>query len=196
MTSTDTRLIQLSRQGDVQSFEALISKYQIYAYNIAYRMLGNEEDAKDATQETLIKVFKGLDKFKENSEFSTWLYTITVNTCRDQLRKRNRIQEISVDDSEDKIPIQLIADASSDPLSRLENKEVSERLLSALEKISVFQKTAILLRDVYGFSYEEISAIENCSIGTVKSRISRGRHDLRALLIKEREPMMQGGGML
>jgi RNA polymerase sigma-70 factor (ECF subfamily) len=192
----DALLIKQSRQGDVHSFEMLISKYQLYAFNIAYRMLGNEEDAKDATQETLIKVFKGLDKFKENSEFSTWLYAITVNTCRDQLRKRKKYQEVSVDDTEDKIPIQLVADVSTDPVARLEKKEITGNLLSALGKIPEFQKTAILLRDVYGYSYEEIGVIEQCSVGTVKSRISRGRHHLREMILKDREPKMQEGGTL
>jgi RNA polymerase sigma-70 factor (ECF subfamily) len=189
-------LIQKSKQGDVHSFELLISKYQLYAYNIAYRMLGNEEDAKDATQETLIKVFKGLDRFKENSEFSTWLYTITVNTCRDQLRKRKKVMTLSVDDTGEKVPIQLVADESGDPEARLEKKEVAGQLMTALGMIPEFQKTAVLLRDVYGFSYEEIGAIENCSIGTVKSRISRGRHGLRELILKERSLKVQEGGTI
>lgn len=196
MTSNDAVLIQKSKQGDVHSFELLISKYQVYAYNIAWRMLGNEEDAKDATQETLIKVFKGLDKFKENSEFSTWLYTITVNTCRDQLRKRKKVMTLSVDDTEEKVPIQLEAEESADPAVRLEQKEVAGQLLSALGKIPEFQKTAVLLRDVYGFSYEEIGAIENCSVGTVKSRISRGRHGLRTLILNERSNKIQEGGTI
>lgn len=194
MTSNDAVLIQKSKQGDVHSFELLISKYQVFAYNIAWRMLGNEEDAKDATQETLIKVFKGLDKFKENSEFSTWLYTITVNTCRDQLRKRKKVMTLSVDDTEEKVPIQLVAEESADPAVRLEQKEVAGQLLSALGKIPEFQKTAVLLRDVYGFSYEEIGAIENCSVGTVKSRISRGRHGLRSIILNERSNKIQEGG--
>jgi RNA polymerase sigma-70 factor (ECF subfamily) len=196
LTSNDAVLIQKSKQGDVHSFELLISKYQVYAYNIAWRMLGNEEDAKDATQETLIKVFKGLDKFKENSEFSTWLYTITVNTCRDQLRKRKKVMTLSVDDTEEKVPIQLVAEESADPAVRLEQKEVAGQLLSALGKIPEFQKTAVLLRDVYGFSYEEIGAIENCSVGTVKSRISRGRHGLRTLILNERSNKIQEGGTI
>lgn len=196
MTSNDAVLIQKSKQGDVHSFELLISKYQVYAYNIAWRMLGNEEDAKDATQETLIKVFKGLDKFKENSEFSTWLYTITVNTCRDQLRKRKKVMTLSVDDTEEKVPIQLVAEESADPAVRLEQNEVAGQLLSALGKIPEFQKTAVLLRDVYGFSYEEIGAIENCSVGTVKSRISRGRHGLRTIILNERSTKIQEGGTI
>jgi len=196
LTSNDAVLIQKSKQGDVHSFELLISKYQVYAYNIAWRMLGNEEDAKDATQETLIKVFKGLDKFKENSEFSTWLYTITVNTCRDQLRKRKKVMTLSVDDTEEKVPIQLVAEESADPAVRLEQKEVAGQLLSALGKIPEFQKTAVLLRDVYGFSYEEIGAIENCSVGTVKSRISRGRHGLRTIILNERSTKIQEGGTI
>jgi RNA polymerase sigma-70 factor (ECF subfamily) len=196
LTSNDAVLIQKSKQGDVHSFELLISKYQVYAYNIAWRMLGNEEDAKDATQETLIKVFKGLDKFKENSEFSTWLYTITVNTCRDQLRKRKKVMTLSVDDTEEKVPIQLVAEESADPAVRLEQKEVAGQLLAALGKIPEFQKTAVLLRDVYGFSYEEIGAIENCSVGTVKSRISRGRHGLRTLILNERSNKIQEGGTI
>ena len=193
MTANDAVLIQKSKQGDVHSFELLISKYQLYAYNIAWRMLGNEEDAKDATQETMIKVFKGLEKFKENSEFSTWLYSITVNTCRDQLRKRKKVMTLSVDDTEEKVPLQLVADETSDPAVRLEQKEVAGLLMSALEKIPEFQKTAVLLRDVYGFSYEEIGAMEHCSVGTVKSRISRGRHGLRSIILKEK---IQEGGTI
>ena len=84
----ESMLIEKSIQGDVESFEKLIVKYNRYVYNIAFRMMGNEEDAKDMSQETLIKAFKAIRQFKMEANFSTWLFRITINVCKDELRKR------------------------------------------------------------------------------------------------------------
>lgn len=177
-------LIEKSQNGDVASFEKLIHQYQGYVYNIAYRTLGHEEDAKDASQDALIKVFKNISQFTGGAQFSTWLYRIVINTCKDHLRKKAGIKETSIDsaDSEGSIVWELPALETMQPEKQLERKEIQSKIYGALEQLPVANKTVIILRDVQGLSYEEISQIEACSIGTVKSRINRGRTYLRELL--------------
>lgn len=185
LTEAEKLLITRSQQGDLASFEALIANYQVYAYNIAFQMLRHEEDAQDAAQEALIKVFKNIDKFQMDSKFSTWLYRIVVNTCKDHLRSQKH-QYVSIDDEENdaKSFIEQIADhESSQPDRKLEKKEIQEHIMKAFDQLAPHHRSVLVLRDIQGLSYEEIGIIENCSIGTIKSRINRGRLVLRELLL-------------
>lgn len=180
-------LIKKAREGDEGSFEALILSCKGKAYNLALRYVKNEHDAMDVLQESFIKIFRHLDKFNEDSKFETWAYRIVVNTCNDFLRSsKNRQQEISVFPSEEdeEEPID-IPDKSPPPEDVILNMEKSGVILECLEKIPVDHKEMIILRDIRGFSYEEISKILNCSIGTVKSRISRARSNFKEVYLKE-----------
>lgn len=177
-------LIERAKSGDVESFETLIRNHQSYAYNIAYRMIGNEEDAKDAAQEALIKVFKNISAFKGDSAFSTWLYRIVMNTCKDLLRKR-KPNEISMDKGyeTDEGEVHLeIEDNTNDPVSKYEQKEVRVTIKSALDELPENYKSVVILREIQGMSYDEISEIEDIPVGTVRSRINRGRKILREIL--------------
>lgn len=180
-------LIKKAKEGDEGSFEALILSCKGKAYNLALRYVKNEHDAMDVLQESFIKIFRHLDKFNEDSKFETWAYRIVVNTCNDFLRSsKNRQQEISVFPSEEdeEEPID-IPDKSPPPEDVILNMEKSGVILECLEKIPVDHKEMIILRDIRGFSYEEISKILNCSIGTVKSRISRARSNFKEVYLKE-----------
>ncbi|MFA5528621.1 MAG: sigma-70 family RNA polymerase sigma factor [Peptostreptococcales bacterium] len=185
MSSEEKLLLKQAIDGDIQSFELLIQKYQRKAYNIAYRYMGNEQDAMDALQDALVKIYKSLKNFREESSFYTWLYTIVSNTCKDELRKRNKLDKItsmtSYADNESGEVLD-IKDESNIPEKLLENKEYRQLLLHALNQLTLEHKEVIILRDVQGFSYEEISEILVCTIGTVKSRISRGRQKLREVV--------------
>ena len=185
MTEIEKMLILKSQQGDVNSFEELISNYQLYAYNIAFQMLKHEEDAKDAAQDALIKVYKNIGQFQMDSKFSTWLYRIVINTCKDQLRsKKSQWMSIEDESSDAKEWIEkLPARESEQPDRQLEKKEVSERIMEAFNRLSPNHKSVLMLRDIQGMSYEEIGVIENCSVGTIKSRINRGRLILRDILL-------------
>ena len=181
----EKQLIAKAKDGDVESFEKLINNSKNKAYNIAYRYLNNQEDAMDAVQESYIKVYKGLNSFKENSSFDTWIYRILINTCNDFARKNNKYKEnssIYYEDGEQITELSLIVDSSSQPEEALMRNESTKGILHCLEKLPTDQKEVIILRDVQNFSYEEIAEMIGCSEGTVKSRIHRGRNALRLMI--------------
>ena len=189
-------LIEKSLQGDVASFERLINQYQVYVYNIAFRTLGHEEDAKDAAQDAFIKVFKNLSQYTGDAQFSTWLYRIVINTCKDYLRKRSSMKETSIESTSDEGENYLMELPDTEilqPERQLERKEMQGKLIKALDQLPEANKTAVVLRDIRGLSYEEISIIESCSVGTVKSRINRGRNYLRTLLYNDPDFAREGG---
>lgn len=188
----EKKLIKQSISGDIQSFETLINRYQKMAYNVAYRILGNEEDAKDMTQEALIKVFRNLKSFRMDSSFSTWLYRIVMNTCKDHLRK-NKVKVISMDQSYDvgdgEVQMEF-EDQGLKPDEVLVSKETQSEVQEALMVVSEKNRIVVVLRDIKGFSYSEISDIVNIPIGTIKSRISRGRQELKTILLSKRQSVV------
>ena len=174
-------LIRRAKRGDLLAFEDLISGYEKKVYNTVYRFFNNVEDAMDITQEIFIKVFTSLHGFRENSSFSTWLYRIAVNTCIDFLRKKR----------EDTLPIKEEMAISSEikfgshtelPEEFVEKQELKQALMKAINTLPEEQRMCVILRDIQGFSYTEISDILMCSLGTVKSRLYRGRRALRKRL--------------
>lgn len=179
----ESTLIEKSIQGDVSSFEKLIIQYNRYVYNIAYRMMGNEEDAKDMSQEALIKAYKAIGNFKMESSFSTWLYRIVINTCKDELRKRKE-QVLSLDEAiADNASLQdVISDDKANPILIYEQVELKATLKEALNKLSDDSKSVVILKDLMGYSYEEIGEILQIPIGTVRSRLSRSRTSLKSIL--------------
>lgn len=173
-------LIRQAKKGDVNAFEELIAGHQKRVYNIVYRFFNNPEDAMDISQEVFIKVYTSLKNFKENSSFSTWLYRIAVNTCIDFSRKKE-IDTLPI--KEELAGIEQKTISSPDlPEKVLEDKELKSVLEEAIKSLPESQKTCIILRDIQGFSYVEISEILSCSLGTIKSRINRGRQALREKL--------------
>jgi len=179
----ESTLIEKSIQGDVASFEKLIIKYNRYVYNIAFRMMGNEEDAKDMSQETLIKAFKAIGQFKMEANFSTWLYRITINVCKDELRKRKEnVLSYDADLGDEGTLKDIIKDETANPILIYEKLELRESIESALNKLSDDNKSVVVLKDLLGYSYEEIGDILQIPIGTVRSRLNRSRSTLKKLL--------------
>ena len=180
--NVEKELIRRAKKGDVSAFEELISGYEKKVYNTVYRYFNNSEDALDITQEIFIKVFTSLHSFKENSSFSTWLYRIAVNTCIDFLRKRK----------EETLPIKEEIGVGNErrhgssyaqlPEDFAEKQELKEALLKAINSLPHEQRICVILRDIQGFSYTEMSEILMCSLGTIKSRLNRGRRALREIL--------------
>lgn len=186
----ENELIKKAQNGDGAAFEELISPYTTIVYNIALRILGNPEDASDASQEALIRVYRNIGKFKGDSKFSTWLYRIAHNACIDEYRRRKsklNFASVSVDDSYDDSdnPLLEIPDTSPTPEEHTLKNERSKMLYDAISQLSPISKSAVLLRDVNGLSYEEIAEIQNCSLGTVKSRINRARQQLKEILLQQ-----------
>ncbi len=178
MLQREQILIKQAKKGDVECFEELIKQHQQFAYNIALRMLGNAEDAKDATQDALIKVYKNMKNYREDSKFSTWLYRIVANVCKDILRKN---KDLLV--SDDEIILQIPeTDSDLDPVSAYEKNEVKVQINQALEEVPEPFKTSLILFDINGMSYAEISEIQGVALGTVRSRIHRARGYMRVIL--------------
>ncbi|MBR5123168.1 MAG: sigma-70 family RNA polymerase sigma factor [Anaerotignum sp.] len=183
-------LIRRAKQGDMLAFEELILQHEKIVYNVALRMMNHSEDARDISQEVFLKAYRNLANFDERSAFSTWLYRITHNTCIDEMRKRKGKQSYSLEEeleNEDGSMQRQIADEGDTPEESLLREEQKSEILQALDTLSEEHKAAIILRDVKGLSYEEISEILELSLGTVKSRISRARNQLKTEILKMRE---------
>ncbi len=179
----ETKLLERAIQGDVDSFEQLIKTYNRYVYNIAFRMMGNEEDAKDMSQEALIKAYKNIKRFKMESSFSTWLYRIVINTCKDELRRRKETL-VSLDETyENGDHLKHdISDETNDPIIIYEKLELKSSIEDALNKLSEDNKSVVVLKDIMGYTYDEIGEILQIPIGTVRSRLSRSRSALKEIL--------------
>jgi RNA polymerase sigma factor (sigma-70 family) len=182
-------LIEEAKSGDDASFELLIQNCKTKAYNTALRFMKDEEDAMDALQESLVKVFRHLDQFKGECKFDTWVYRIVVNTCNDLLRKDNHLKKCDslYRDDENGEHVKEIRDTSPSPDELLDSKETAEYVLTCLNRMKAEQREVIILRDIQGFTYEEISSILGCTIGTVKSRINRARLRLRDIVMEQSE---------
>lgn len=183
-------LIRRAKQGDMLAFEELILKHEKIVYNLALRMMNHGEDAKDISQEVFLKTYRSLSNFDERSAFSTWLYRITHNTCIDEMRKRKGKQSFSLEEElehEEGSVQRQIADEGDTPEESILRAEQKNEILQALDNLSEEHKAAIVLRDVKGLSYEEIAEILEVTLGTVKSRISRGRNQLKNEILKIRE---------
>ncbi|MEA2452618.1 MAG: hypothetical protein QOG04_1328 [Actinomycetota bacterium] len=172
---TDEALLGAFLAGDTGSFDVLMGRHEDRIFALAQRMTGNRFDALDATQEAFISAFKNAGKFKGNSAFSTWLYRIAINACTDLLRKKKR--QVPVEDVEGSGPVRQVED---DVPLRLD-------LQRALAELNPEHREAVLLHDVGGYPYEDIADLTGVQLGTVKSRISRGRKKL-AEILEQRGP--------
>lgn len=192
----DEELVAKSRDGDIDAFEELVHRYERKIYTIAYRLIGNRDDANDLAQEAFLKAFQGIKNFRGEASFQTWLCRITTNVCRDEIRKRCRKPVDHLDDAiildEGEVTRQ-VATQEPGPEELFEQKELSEQIQKIINTLSPDFRLALVLRDIQGFSYEEISEQLDCSLGTVKSRISRARSYLKEKLLLEREQNQKQG---
>lgn len=196
---TDFALIKRAKSGDESAFAELVEPYGKRIYNIGIRMLGNSEDAADMTQEVLLKIYRYLGGFRGDSAFSTWIYRITVNTCRDYLRAAYRKQEINFSDFGEDTDLAgefEIADVSSIPETVYLEGEGRDYLLSLISGLNPKYRIVIVMREISGLSYQEIADAVNISIGTVKSRISRARAALVDKIVADREQYPNLSGLI
>ena len=163
---------------DLTDFNEFVRKYQDRIYNLCRYMLRDPQDAQDAAQDTFLKAYRGLKEFRPEASLYTWLYRIAVNTCLDYKRRTRRT---SLNES---LPEDRPSDAPS-PDKDLESRQRGEALQSALQKLPGKMRAAIVMREIEGLSYEEIAESLQASVGTVKSRISRAREELRRILLKK-----------
>ena len=179
--------IERARQNDLDAFNELVLHYQNLAYSVAYRMLPDEDAAADAVQDSFIKAYRALNTFKGGS-FKSWLMRIVTNTCYDLLRARKRRPTESLDDQVvESAAVTTLSALPAMPQEHAESTELREFIEQSIEYLPDDQRLAILLCDVHGYAYDEIVDITGWPMGTVKSRISRGRIKLREHLLRQPE---------
>ncbi len=202
---TVDELARAAAGGDESAFEALVGLHEKKVYNLALRMCGSPEDARDVAQEAFLSAWRGLPRFRGEAGFSTWLYRLTQNAAIDHLRRTRRQQgERSL---EDEILGLDAADPTPSPQEQTEGAELRRAVLASLEQLSEEHRQVLVLREVQEMRYEEIAGELGLDLGTVKSRISRARSALRKILLKSgnlsgwlpskpTESMRKGGGRL
>jgi RNA polymerase sigma-70 factor (ECF subfamily) len=186
----ERQLIKRSQKGDAAAFEELALAYQQRIYNLALRVLNQAEDAADVTQEVLLKVYRSLPKFRGEAAFSTWIYRITVNACRDILRRGYKQKEGLLDfgeGGEDEDSRREVADYSQLPEDILLERESGQYLQALIAGLNPTYRLAVTLREISGLGYQEIAATLNISLGTVKSRLNRARHCMKEQLLRDAE---------
>lgn len=178
-------LVERAQKGDSAAFEKLVTLYERKVYATAYRYTGNEHDAMDVSQDVFIRVFRFLNTFNLESSFSTWVYRITVNVCKDYIRKRTARGELPLEltDEDGEYTVE-ISDTTYDPVEIYEQSELRQEIQEAIDDLPPSYKEIIVLRDLGGLSYEEIAQELRIEIGTVKSRLSRAREKLRKFLLQ------------
>ena len=180
---SERELVERCRSGDESGYEEFYRTYSGVVYTLAWKVLGDAEGAKDATQEIFMKAFRGLKNFQYQSKVSTWLYRITVNHCRDMQRSRSRKKEVSTEtfkkDEEGKSFLEQMADSRATPSQEQQDKQIRQRIIDAINRLPIEFRETVYLKEIEDMSYEEIGKIVGCRLGTVKSRIFRAREMLQ-----------------
>lgn len=183
---TDTELIERIGKGDNEALELLVSRYEGLVYNLAYRMLGNRDDAEDVLQDTFFNVIRSIDKFQSRSSFSTWLYRVATNAALTKLRKRSRRDKSETEFLDEANSVQKLAHAghkltdwSESPSDRLLNSEARKKMDEAIDELPEMYRVVFVLRDVEGLPAAEVAEVLGLSVAAVKSRLHRARLYLR-----------------
>ncbi len=182
----DTELISRFLKGDQEAFGELLAAYEKKIYSICWHFMGNRQDAEDAAQEVILKVYRKLDLFRGEASFSTWLNYVAANTCRDMLRKRKRNQTVSLDspvETEDGEMDRELASPDDSPETDVINRDLARLVRESLEELKEDHRVILLMREYQDLSYDEIAEILALNVGTVKSRLSRARRELRDLMV-------------
>jgi RNA polymerase sigma-70 factor (ECF subfamily) len=186
--------LKAAQRGEVAAFDTLIQAYQRQVFNVCYRTLGNAEDAADATQDALLNAFRAVKGFNGPAAgLRGWLLRIAVNTCYDQLRRRQRKPSESLDALHSSDPeheptlAERLKDPRPDPEQQSLGAETARNIQQAIDQLPPDQRLTVVLCDVQGLSYDEAAQIMSIELGTVKSRLSRARAQLRVLLVEKGE---------
>lgn len=194
--SEEAELVERAQRGDSSAFEALVRLHQQAVFAVALRMLGDRGEAEEIAQEAFVRAYRFLGTFRREARLSTWLISITMNLCRNRRRwwaRRRRFIVASLDEPRERLQLgerelseetvgEGVADPSPSPAMAAEQREQQRFVISALQQLDEAHRSVIILRDLQGYSYEEIAEIVRCQVGTVKSRLSRARLHLRSLL--------------
>jgi len=181
----DSAFVRAVQAGDMVAFDQLVVKHKDKLFNMVYWLLGDYQEANDCAQEIFIKVFKSIKKFRSESSFSTWLYRIAINTCKNRLKssayrwKKKTIPLENPESSKEGNVSYEIQNDSPSPVNELEKKERLMMIQKAINALPEEQNRIIVLRDIQGMSYQEIADITGLNLGTVKSRLARARMELK-----------------
>ena len=187
MADSDAQAIAAVRQGEVDRFAELVERYQAQAIRLAYTFLGNYEDARDVSQDAFVSAYRALAGFRGGAKFSTWLYRIVINKCKDAYKRRARQLAIAgrvgvPESSDDESFFIDVDDPSAGPSEQLVNRELGSQLTQAIRELPMQQQTAFLLHHVHGLALEAAAEVMGCRIGTVKGHIFRATESLRQRL--------------
>ena len=184
MNWTDEELVARSRGGDADSFNKLVLRWERPIYALAYRVIGREDDARDVCQETFLRAFRALPGFKGQAKFSSWLYRIALNLCRDWIRRQRRAPVVQMPEGVD--PVELASERG--PVESIEmlveRQELSKVVVDAMALLPEEQRTAIILKEYHGMTFQEIADLQGCPLSTVKTRLYQGLSVLRRHLEK------------
>ena len=182
---SDGEILSEVAGGDVEAYGKLVHRYRGRLYNFVFRFVGDPETAEDIVQETFLRAFRKRTEYKAIANFSTWLFTIAGNLAKSELRRRKRWRLFSVDRDEESDTGLDLPDESFRPDMVTESSITDVQIQRAIDTLSDNYRQVVLLRDVDGLSYQEVSEIVNCPVGTVKSRVSRARMKLQQKLRNE-----------
>ena len=179
MTSTDEELVARSIGGDSDSFNQLILRWERPIYALAYRTIGREEDARDVCQETFLRAFRALPGFRGQAKFSSWLYRIALNLCRDWMRRERRAAIVQPTEDVDLIELAAAAEPSESIEDLVARKDMTRIVERAMARLPEDQRTAIVLKEYHGLTFQEIADLLGCPLSTVKTRLYQGLTVLR-----------------
>ena len=184
MPSSDEELVTLSQGGDLDSFNQLVLRWERPIYALAYRVIGREEDARDVAQETFLRAFRALKGFKGQAKFSSWLYRITLNLCRDWMRRERRTPVSQAPEGIDIIELAGEATPSESIEDLVGRKQLGLAVSKAMALLPEEQRTAIILKEYHGLTFQEIAELLDCPLSTVKTRLYQGLSVVRKQLEK------------
>src|SRR5687768_627103 len=182
MASTDEELVARSMGGDLDSFNQLVLRWERPIYALAYRVIGREEDARDVAQETFLRAFRALKGFKGQAKFSSWLYRITLNLCRDWMRRERRTPVSQPPEGVDIIEMAGEGTPSESIEDLVSRHELGRVVGKAMALLPEEQRTAIILKEYHGLTFQEIADLLDCPLSTVKTRLYQGLSVLRRQL--------------
>ena len=182
VASTDEELVARTVAGDADSFNQLILRWERPIYALAYRVIGREEDARDVAQETFLRAFRALGGFKGQAKFSSWLYRITLNLCRDWIRRERRAPVSQAPEGVDLIEMASAAEPTESVEDLVSRRELSRAVARAMATLPEEQRTAIVLKEYHGLTFQEIADLLDCPLSTVKTRLYQGLTVLRRQL--------------
>ena len=184
MTWTDEELVARSIRGDADSFNELILRWERPIYALAYRTIGREEDARDVCQETFLRAFRALPGFRGQAKFSSWLYRIALNLCRDWIRRERRAPIVQPPEDVDVMELAAASEPSESIEDLVARKDLSRAVERAMALLPDEQRTAIVLKEYHGLTFQEIAELLGCPLSTVKTRLYQGLTVLRRELAK------------